>query len=530
MSTSDNKTEKEKVIQFICLCLAHWYYFIISGIVCAAIGLLYFKTAVPVYTIQSQVALRHDESLGGTVSKGQTGGILSAMGLGKSSENIEDEANIMGSQGNIKQVVKILNLNKVYTQTYFFGLSKTSLYDQSPVLLEIDPSHADTLTSNVLFKIAVNKEGKAKVKVKWGKYRESFQVDAFPATISTTIGDFVLAPSPYFEQFKRPYNLTILYTNYNYMAQIYKETIEIEFYKKSSDMIFLSTNGSNIDRAKNIVNTTINVYNQKWDFDKSYVYDHTVSYVNHRLEETGGALYDADKEVQKFKDQYNLTDIEADVKYYFTVGASIQEAKLTIETQIAGMDILLDFLQDEANHFELIPFNISSENSALSAFVGKYNESMIRLNEIRKSNPQSPLLASMGGQMEANRKNLMVSIKKEKESQENAIAVLKQKENVLDKRIGNVPTIERDYVNLKRNQELYQTIYIFLLEKKEELSIRAAALMPKLKTIDAPYVVNKPVSPDLIKIALMVLFFGGVAIPLGLIYGIPYIKIIKRRK
>jgi hypothetical protein len=45
--------------------------------------------------------------------------------------------------------------------------------------------------------------------------------------------------------------------------------------------------------------------------------------------------------------------------------------------------------------------------------------------------------------------------------------------------------------------------------------------------IDPPYAINKPLAPNKIKTMLVVIFIGGILIPLSIIYSIPYIR---RRK
>jgi hypothetical protein len=54
--------------------------------------------------------------------------------------------------------------------------------------------------------------------------------------------------------------------------------------------------------------------------------------------------------------------------------------------------------------------------------------------------------------------------------------------------------------------------------------------LPKLKVIDEPYVINKPIEPNRMKVAITTLFFGGL-LSLSTIYGFPVIKnYIRRRK
>ncbi|MDR0543053.1 MAG: hypothetical protein LBH19_12700 [Dysgonamonadaceae bacterium] len=529
MEAVPNKSEREQVMDFIRLCLRHWYYFIVSGAVCLIIAWIYLKTATPVYQVEASVALRHDESLTGSVGK-QSSGLLSAIGLGRGSENIEDETIKMSSQGNIKQVVKAFDLNKVYTLVGCWGLSKEPLYDHSPVLLSVDPAIADTLTDIVAFQLHVDKTGRGKLKVKYGNYKSRFTIDSFPATVSIPCADFTLSVSPEYAACKKPFDLEILYTNYDYITQIYRKLIAIDFHKKNSDLISLVMHSPNPDRSKKLIWATVDSYNKNWDAEKDYVYKNTISYMNQRLAENTLALSEADRQIQRFKDQYQLTDIEADVKFYYLQSAETQKELLAVATKINVMEIVRDFLQNEANRYGLIPFTVSNnDDKSVNLVIEKYNEAMVQRNVLRKNQPQSPSLWILEEQLDSQRKNLIVTINKEMEGLQVTLANIKRKDAEVNRKIGAVPLVEREYIHLKREQELQQSIYIFLLEKREELGIRSVSLMPKLKMINEPFVANKPVSPKLFKTLLTALFFGGVLIPLSLIYGLPYVRTLRRK-
>jgi hypothetical protein len=68
-----------------------------------------------------------------------------------------------------------------------------------------------------------------------------------------------------------------------------------------------------------------------------------------------------------------------------------------------------------------------------------------------------------------------------------------------------------------------------MLEMREQMAVKGINLLPKLKVIDAPYVLNKQASPRLLNIALVVFVLGG-GMPLALIYGIPLLKVLRKKE
>jgi uncharacterized protein involved in exopolysaccharide biosynthesis len=524
----NKKSESEQIKELILLWLKHWYYFVISFAVCGIIGLIYYKTATPVMNIEARVSLRHNESLmGSSISKASS--MLSAFGLGNDSENIEDETNKMNSQGYIKNVVKKLDLNKVYMQSKYGGLAKTNLYDYSPIILHVDPYMSDTITRGIEFILKI-KEDKTKITVKAGKEKiGTFEVISFPVTLETSWGNFTLEKTAYYDQYDKPLNLKVHYTNYDYMAQIYRKNLFIDYEKKTSDLINLSLKHENVPFAKNVLNEVINTYNSHWDSDKDLISEKTLQFIDNRLVLTKALLSEADMQIKQFKDKYNLTEITADVTYYLKATSELQAQLLQLENQLNIADIITDFVQDEKNKYVMIPFNLTMSDANMVAVIEKYNEELTRRNELYKANTQSAVARSLDALIETQRENLLVSIENIKKSLQVSRDNVKKKDMEFSSKLGNIPSIERDYLSLSRERELQQTLYIFMLEMREQMAIKWINLLPKLMVIDAPYLLNKRASPRLLNVA-MVVFVLGMGIPLALIYGIPFLRVLRKKE
>ena len=56
-----------------------------------------------------------------------------------------------------------------------------------------------------------------------------------------------------------------------------------------------------------------------------------------------------------------------------------------------------------------------------------------------------------------------------------------------------MPTQEREFINIKRQQLIKEELYLFLLQKKEENAITLAVATPKGQIVDKAYNINKPV-------------------------------------
>jgi uncharacterized protein involved in exopolysaccharide biosynthesis len=522
----ENNSEREQVTAFLLLCLKHWYYFVISMIICVALAFIYIKVKKPVWEIAARVTLTDDDSLVKSGSIGQSKSLMSAFGMGGGSQNVEDESKKMASHGYIKKVVKNLDLNKIYVQSEYLGIVKTPLDDQSPVIISSDPALPDTLNVLLEFIIDVKKEDAANVKLKTGKkIIGKYAINTFPAELETPMGKYTISKSDYYDGYEKPFKIKALFTSYDFIAQLYMKAIEIDFEKKNSDLINLTVNHQNPAFAKRILNGVIQVYNSKWRENKDIISEKTSVFIDARLKNVETDLSSVDDNIRLFKDMHKLTDIENDVVYYFKINAELQSRLTDAETQLKLIDIIFDFVKDENSKASLIPFSTTTLEPSIAEVINKYNEALLVRNDLRSNSPiKSGITQSMDQQIEAQRKNLLQSLVNIKKGMQISLAELKSKEKEVNSKITNVPSIERQYMDLKREQEIQQTIYLFLVERREETMLKAVSLMPKLKVIDEPYTVNTPVSPSRKKVALVVLFLGGFLLPVGAIYSFPVVR------
>ena len=523
MASNLGKSEFDQIKDFILLCLKRWYYFVICMFVCGIIGIVYYLNATPVFNVLAQVSLRSDDPLLGSSISRSGSSMLSAFGISKGSDNVEDETLKMSSQGYVKKVIKDLKLNTAYAQSKFWGLNNVALYDKSPLLLDIDSSVSDTISTPLKFTFNVRSD-ETVVKLKTGfRTLVDQKITSFPAVVHTPFGDFTLSKSPYFNDYKYPMNIQALYASYDFWTQIYRKGLIIDFEKKTSDIIHLNMNTEYVPFAKKLLIGVINAYNREWEGDKSIVADKTLGFINGELDSVELKLFEADRNIQTFKDKYNLTEIEADVMAYLTQSSELQAPLLEAQTKLSLVDVIIKFANIPENKYALIPFSISTSDPAFAEIINNYNLELTLRNERADGSAQTSLSKSHDDQIEILHQTMLQSLNNIKQELQISLNTLERKDQELMSKLGRIPQIEKDFVQLKREQELQQGIYIYLLEMRVQAGVKGISLLPKLKMIDEPYVDNKRVSPNLKKLAFIILLFGGILFPLSLIYGVPYL-------
>ena len=73
-----------------------------------------------------------------------------------------------------------------------------------------------------------------------------------------------------------------------------------------------------------------------------------------------------------------------------------------------------------------------------------------------------------------------------------SIKDVKAKEQEIYSKMNNYPVAERQFVELKRRQEIIQGVYLILLQKREETALILGQTRDKARVIDPAYVKSKP--------------------------------------
>ncbi|MDR2927978.1 MAG: hypothetical protein LBV41_07250 [Cytophagaceae bacterium] len=526
-NNQDKKSDQEKLIDIIRFLLKNWYYFAIIYVICGFLGILYLINATQIWNINAMVTLRQDASLlGGSLARASS--LMSSFGLGSAGqETVEDETAKLSSHGNLRRVVKKYELNKLYHETKFWGFIKTDLFDTPPLILITDPATADTLSFNIKFAIKME-AGKATVTMVADKRKVGvFDVASFPATIETAWGKYTFEKSPFFEEYAGDISLSILYTSYDYMAQEYQKTVNIDFHNRTSQLISLNFECARPYFAKKIISETIDSYNNEYVEDKGLSTDKTLQYIDTQLAARKELLTGADTQIQSFKNSHNLTKIEADVQYYLTLSGELQSQLLKAETQLSIANIISEFIKDEKNKYVLIPFDLTMADVNMVAAITEYNKQLIRRNDALKGgNNQSVFIQSLNNLLDLQRENLAKSLNNIREGLQITLNNIRKKEGEFNSKLHTIPAVEKEYIALAREQEYHQAVYMVLLEMREQSVIRNISILPKLKIINAPYKINKRVAPRTLYTGITVIFAGFI-LSLMVIFAKPALKFLR---
>lgn len=498
-----------------------WYYFIISAVIFVGIGYLFTRMYQREQAVRANILITQDNEspLSGATAASPMAGLSALFGT---SAYVEDEIFVISSHSLYRDVARTLQLNKMHTVKDGF-LKSHLAYPEFPIDIEA-PGIADTLRSVLVFKIKVNEEGYAdiKVKVKRDKIADVKDVK-LPAVVKTIYGDYTVVPTKYYPK-GEDVKTTISFTGYETAAEMLTDDIVADIASRKSNVITLAYDITNPDLGSAVLNEILKKYNERGVADRSLQGENTAKFLSERLDILASDLHNAEVAIQSYKEGHGIIDVAAEAEYQTTKKGAIEQALLEQETEYEVVKMTRDYFSDPAHKDDLVPMTVSNEG--MQNAIEKYNDLVLkRMDLLSTTTPDNYVVKQLTKQIDASRDNLRVTTDRVLESSRVKLDELRGEKGKTDARLSSIPTQEREYLNMKRQQAVKQELYLFLLQRQEENSMLLANSISKGKIIDEAYVLSEPLgmSP---KIILVIFFLVGLLLPFVLIY---LLKIIRNK-
>lgn len=521
----ESKEENIDVKELLFKYLIHWPWFVGAVVACLIAAWVYLHVSTPVYNISATVLIKDDK-------KGGSAGMLSGLeslgldGMISSSQNIDNEIEVLRSKTIVKEVVEDLGLYISYTDEDEFP--SRNMYKTSPVQVSLTPQEADLLEEPMIVKMALQPQGSMDVTVKIDDDEYQKHFEKLPAVFPTDKGTlaFFLTPDSVLSS-KRTSEETAASekTTRNITATINKplavakwccKNMTIEPTSKTTSVAVISLKNSNVQRGKDFINKLLEMYNINTNNDKNEVAQKTAEFINERIGIISKELGSTEKDLESFKRGAGITDLTSDAQIALTGSAEYEKKRVENQTQINLLQDLQKYMQNEG--YEVLPSNIGLQDLNLAAAINRYNDVLVeRKRLLRTSTENNPTIINLDTSISAMKENVQVSLDRVLRGLFITKADLDREASRYSRRISEAPGQEREFVSIARQQEIKAGLYLMLLQKREENAITLAATANNAKIIDEAIADDAPVAPRS-KITYLIALILGVGIPVGVIY------------
>ena len=498
------------VKQLVSKYIRHWYIFLIGVIACLILAFLYLYWAVPKYRVTSTLLLKNEESQGNPQNE------PGEINLFNTKQNLDNEIEVLKSNSLMQRVFSELSLNPTY---HIKGQFKTEeIYgSEVPIRLSITKLHPTAFKKQIVLRRKTSTTFELKEDngdVSTHKYGEE---------ISKPYGIFTVIAA----QDNRTHEPIIIRFHDSYkLANIYNEDLRVEAAKKKASVIKISLIESVPQRGKDIINKLLEVYSKEALEDRNLVANTTIQFIDERLKLLTSDLSSVEKNVEEYKRQNEVTDVTSDADQYLTQASEYTKQLEDLGVQIQVLESIESYINKQPGKFELVPSTLSIEDRTLLQLITRYNELQLdRERMLRTTLPNNPLVQDINEQLSTLQLNILENLHNIKTGLAITQSSLRATSGRFRSQIQRVPSIERNLLEINRQQGTKENLYLYLLQKREESALALEITVSKTRLLDAAAAEDEQVSPKEILVYLLAVLIG-----LGLPFTGIYIKDIMNDK
>lgn len=493
----------------------NWFWFLISIVICLGAGVLYCKVSPKIYSSSALIYI--DENASRSVKSDVTS--MTNFRMMRQTSVVDNEAAILRSLTLMERVVENLDLNVVYKKPA--KLRKVEVYAPTvPAFVEVD-----SLMRGFVMELNLTQNdasGVIKYTLPGGDKREMKFSSEYDKPIYGEMGIVRIVKNDLYQEdyaaaIDKNDKFEVSVASVRAAARSYASALSVAPSSKTTSLISVGIKTPVAQKSADIVNELIYVYNEDAKEGERAVARATMEFVDERLAIVGGDLEEVDSDVANYRKSAKSVNPTSESELYVQAASKLESEAVEIETQISILKDVLASVKAVSGSVELVP-NLGISDTSLNAIISDYNNSVLQYRMMggddKLSNPSvrnmKERVLSMQELLPASIKNLQSSLEVKLRSVNRQIA-----EN--EARVSNLPSVEKGAQSILRNQQIKVRIYEYLLNKREETSLKLATTAPVSRVIDPALPAILPVSPRTIMIMLLALILGFV-IPVVIIF------------
>jgi len=475
----DEKPQANILQQIVQRYLPFWPVFILFTIASLVVAHIYLRSETRMYVVNAKVLIKDPQKSSSELQ------VLEGLAKFGEKKSIDNEIVTLRSGNLMRKVVDKLHLyNTVYNEG---NVQTEELYKRNTPLWFI----AKDLD-------IVKAAGKFSFEVDWPRN----QVEINNQKVSLDSGIVKIADQAYIVVGNKNYNRNakgknffVVFNSASGASAALISRLKIVTNSYGSSVLNLTLQTPVPDKGVDVLNTLFEIYNNEGINEKNQTGDKTMNFIDERLAVVEGQLDSVNNNIMNYKARESVTDLSAQASLYFNTVKTLDQKNTELGLQLDVLQSIQNYVNRKGADRGTVPsLNMVTDpilgnllNQLYTAEFDLEGAKAIAGNKSETVELASDKVNKIKKDIRENLNNIRSSYVTEQNSNNAEIA----KNNSL---LLGVPAKERGLLDISRQQAIKNNIYTFLLQKKEETALAAAATVADLKVLENAYA-GGPISP-----------------------------------
>lgn len=287
---------------------------------------------------------------------------------------------------------------------------------------------------------------------------------------------------------------------------------------EKSTIINLKYTDTSPERAERVLNTIIEVYNERCINEKKQMARNTASFIDERLVVIEKSLNQVDDSISTFKTRHHITNLEQASDLYLQQQNKSEAEILQLTNQLYMAQYILDVLKDNKSRYKLLPVHTGLTSSEAGQQIAQYNTLLLKLkNNLEGTSTQNPIIMRQEEELGEIRQNIIATISNYINTIQIQIGSMQGYNADVKEKVTSNPDQAKKLLSVERDQKVMESLYLYLLQKKEENEISMTYTPVPTQVVDMPHGSSFPTYPNK-KSVLLAAILMGLLLPAVIIF------------
>lgn len=495
------------------LCISNWHWFLLCVTITCSVAFIFLRITPPVYVRTASLVVKdaeQGEALDNVFTKFRNGKSIMP------NQSLNNEIIAFRKANLMEKVVARLDLNVVYqirgrlrnTTLYGASLPITAKFAANSVSTEFDV----TILNDSEITLNWDSEhgpGHKKLKIK-GKLNQP---------IKTPFGFITISPYMGFNNRSKD-DITVTKSTVGAATQYFLSKLYVANTDERSSVIDLSLTDVNTERADDVLNTLIAVYNEQWIINRNQIITSTNEFINERLDTLEKELGSVENEMSDYQISNHTLNLSDEGLRYMQRSYQYDDQNLSFENELALTQYFSNYIKKVKDYEHTLPLSSGINNPALQQQVNEYNGMVLeRSNLISSSTESNPLVGDITKQMDVQRRGITTTIDTHLAMLQTQVQMLHANNQRNNQEIDKTPSKAKKYVDIERRRKIKEQLFTYLLQTREQNNLNQTFTAYNTRVLERSNGSSQQAYPNNKKVWM---------IALGIGLGFPFLIIVLR--